>query len=143
MADRSLKIRTLESLALCRSIAQDNLNYYEGIFDAINGGADRDLIGRAMAQKQDFISAVDVILKKHKNTEAQIHIGVVANDRKDIIDERHLADIRQLEHEELFEEALAKCLAETDDEALSELLSHHLTAAHLAVSAIKSSSLKL
>jgi len=133
---------TLKKLALCQTIARDNLSYYGSIFDTIREGADRDMVGRAMAQKQDFISAVEVILNKCRAGSGKDLELLAANDSgAPSVDAAE--ELRQLEHEAMFRDALASCLEKSQDDALSELLSHHIEAAEIAVSAIKSTSLNL
>lgn len=100
------------------------------------------MIGRAMAQKQDFISAVDVVLNSYEIEDSQKQVSVAANDHSHS-DINTSEDLSHLEQEELFKDALSQCLKDTEDEALHELLSHHLEASELAVNAIKSTSLKL
>jgi len=129
-------------LARCRSVARENLIYYETIFESIKEGPDKDMIGRALAQKQDFISAVDVVLNAYEVDESQTQVTWAANDHSysEII---NCEDLRLLKQEELFKDTLSQCLNHMDNEGLRELLSHHLEASELAVSAIKSTSLKL
>ena len=100
------------------------------------------MVGRAMAQKQDFISAVEVILKNYRPKPGIIPEFFAANDSA-VPCSSAGESLRQLEHEALFRDALALCLDKSDDNMLSELLSHHLEAADIAVSAIKSTSLNL
>jgi hypothetical protein len=140
MTSDTISPRHLSHLALCRLIARENLDYYEGVFESLSNGPDRDMIGRAMAQKQDFISAADVLLNAHESEAAQAQTSQAANDHRRTSAEDGL---RHLEHEEHFKDALSECLDKTDDEALRELLSHHLDASELAVNAIKTTSLKL
>ncbi len=142
MSDKNSNRQVINSLARCRSVARENLNFYEAIFESIKDGSDRDMIGRAMAQKQDFISAVDVVLNSYEIEKSRKQASVAANDHSHS-EIKTSEDIRQLEQEVLFKDALSHCLNQTDDEALRELLSHHLEASELAVSAIKSTSLKL
>ncbi len=140
MTDANLDKQTLGRLKTCRSVALDNLWFYNCLYDDMGACTDRERIGRAMAQKQSFIGAVDAILANHgidlKKPETD-----PANDCRDMPQQISPGD--HLEQETGFHHALQDCLSCVNDTLTEDLLNHHLKAAELAMTAIKSTSLKI
>ena len=141
MVDATLSLRTLRALKMCRLVALDNLSFYEGAYYATDPGPDKDAIGRAMAQKQAFLSAIDAIMMNH-GVDLKNHTrSSAANDYND--DSIWTEVGEHLKQEEKFQDALLNCLDNSDDEILTAVIEDHLEAADIAVTALKATSLKL
>lgn len=141
MTDATLTPEALESLRLSRGVALENLRFYECLYDDLEDTVERDKIGRAMAQKQSFIGAVDAILKNHDVSVPRPPSITPVSDCEDILKDIETGE--HLEHEERFCSAVEACINVIDDKLTTELLDHHLRAAEIAMSAIKATSLKI
>lgn len=95
----------------------------------------------AMTQKEAFLGAIDAILNNHNVSVANGRWQDAEYSCDDIMSAENSG--YHLEQEEAFQTAIQGCITATNDEPLSELLSHHLEAADIALTAIKASSLKL
>lgn len=115
--------------------------FYECLYDSLEDSADRDTIGRALAQKHAFVSAADAILKNHDVRKSKMANIVAANDCIDF-DAKAFGG-EHLKQENMFQSSLSKCLATCLDNNVSELIEHHLSAAKIGLAAVKSTSLKL
>ena len=141
MTEAPLGPKALKSLRASRGVALDNLRFYECLYDDLEEGVERDKIGRAMAQKQSFIGAVDAILNNHDVSAPQSPAITPVNNCGDILKDIETGE--HLRHEERFFSALQGCVTDIDDEVTVELLNHHLRAAEIALSEIKATSLKI
>ena len=141
MTEATLTPGALESLRLSRGVALENLRFYECLYDDLEDTVERDKIGRAMAQKQSFIGAIDAILKNHDVSVPQSPPITPVSDCGDILKDIETGE--HLEHEERFCSAVQSCMAVIDDVLTIELLNHHLRAAQIAMAAIKATSLKI
>lgn len=139
MSQDRLSLDILRQIDKCSLIASRNLVYYENVYDKLEDSDDRDIIGQAMAQKRSFVDAMQVVLNSH-----DYPATTAPNNRQ--TDETGADYTRQSQYivqEDLFTSAMSECLTLIGDQEFSDLLLHHLNAAHLASEAIKSSSLKL
>ena len=141
MTEATLTPKALESLRVCRGVALDNLRFYECLYDDLEQTLERDKIGRAMAQKQSFIGAVDAILNNHDVAVPQSPTITPINEYGNILKDIETGD--HLELEERFCATVQICIDDVNDELTTELLTHHLKAAEIALSAIKATSLKI
>lgn len=142
MTEAPLTSESLNCLKVCRGVAIDNLRFYEKIYDGLGEGTtERDSIGRAMAQKQSFIGAVDAILSNHDIEMSIVPVTTPADGNADILGGVEPGE--HLEQEERFCSALQSCIDKADDDLTIELLNHHFEAAKIAVTALKSTSLKI
>lgn len=93
-----------------------------------------------MVQKQSFIEAIEAILQNHginlseDNFDTEVDCGESLQDPQ--LGEHLMQETR-------FTEIIQKCVTLTDDELTIGLLNDHLKAAELAVTSIKSTSLKI
>lgn len=142
MTEADLTTKTLNALEDCRSTALNNISFYESFYDELDDGPDKDVMGRVMAQKQSFVGAVDAVLSNHEINSDETQQNKPANDCDSIIECG--SELGQhLKQEVKFQAALEKCISLTNDEVLEDLLNHHLEAAEIAITAIKSTSLKI
>jgi len=141
MTEALLTPIALSKLKKSRSVALENLKFYECLYDGLDESSERETIGQAMAQKQSYIGAVAAILKNHEVIVSDSPAAAPSG-----VDKETSAEIETGEHliqEEHFTSAIKSCLADIDDKLTIELLSDHLNAAEIAVSTIKSTSLKI
>ncbi len=140
MTSPKLSIEALSHIRLSRKIAIENLDFYTCLYDSLESSSEKDHVGQAMVQKQSFIEAIEAILQNHG-------INLSEDDFDTEVDcGESLQDPELGEHlmqETRFTEIIQKCVTLTDDELTIGLLNDHLKAAELAVTSIKSTSLKI
>ena len=141
MTEPCLTRHSLVCLERCYEMAAESFTYYECLYDEADDSPDRDILGRAMAQKQDFMSATAAIFKNHDFKSSKLDAPVPANDCRQTL--KGKSDGAHLEHEESFLDTMRDCMLTIHDDTISELLEHHLDAAQIALKAIKGSSLKI
>lgn len=141
MTKANLENEVLDKLKTCRSIALDNLKFYECLYDSLEDSSERDNIGRAMAQKHSFVGAVDAILNNHAIDVPDTSITAPANDCRDVLKDIETGE--HLEQEERFYGAVQACIHVVSDNLTIDLLKHHLEAAELALATIEATSLKI
>lgn len=129
----------LRKLKASRLVAMDNLEFYELLYDDMEDTVERDNIGRAMAQKQSYIGAIEAILKNHEISVLGRTISALADDEGDVLQDTEAGE--HLTQEERFYASVQACMSEIEDELTVELLNNHLKAAELAVTTIKATSL--
>ena len=106
MTEASLDKKTLLELKNSRSLAVENLAFYNCLYDDLKEGPSRDAIGSAMAQKQSFIGAIDAILKNHDIDPIEPEKYQAANDCQDTL---NIEVGHHLKQEEAFQKALSDC----------------------------------
>ncbi|WP_026941792.1 hypothetical protein [Hellea balneolensis] len=119
----------------------ENLEFYSCLYDGLDNTSEKDHVGQAMAQKQSFIGAVEAILQNHGINLSAGNNSSDEEDCEDVLQDPELGE--HLIQENRFSEAVKSCIGLLDDEVTIGVLNDHLDAAELAVTSIKSTSLKI
>lgn len=137
MSDPDLTAADISYLSDCRLIASENYAFYEKMYDMITPHVDKDILGRVMAQKKDFIDAVTMLVSSFGQTTSisgprtqELVLSLPANDVKPGSNQDLNAMINL--HETRFDKAMRLTLEQVKDEMTLEVLKHHRDAATIA-----------
>lgn len=136
-----LKPLDVSSLSDCRLIAAENYAFYEHLYDRIVPHFDKDVLGRVMAQKKEFMDVVQKLVASQSMATAavipstqDVFLSLPAKP----MEEQDPARIREFVqiHESRFEEALELTLNQLEDATIVDVMRHHRDAAFLALQAM-------
>lgn len=142
MSAHDLTPEDMSYLGDCRLIAAENYAFYERIYTAKSFLVDKEIVGRVMAQKKDFIDAISSLME---NTEIE-DVATEVPETQDLVltlpsNDQFVLDTDSLHkfvlsHEDKFDQALRRTLENVSCGSIKELLGHHLEAARLALQAL-------
>lgn len=142
MSEPELTALDHSCLSDCRIIAAENYAFYDWMYDTLSSQFDKEIVGRVMAQKKDFIDVIESILDNDEQDTSisdpsktqNLILTLPANDVDDTSEET-IRDFVSI-HEDRFEEAVNQTLKQLTDETTIDLMKHHLEAAQIAKSAL-------
>lgn len=132
----------LECLSMCLHVATENLAFYKLNYQAMRIEPQKSILGRSMAQKKEFIHALNVLFKARPKRRLPVL-------RKDCdiehmpraVDNPNQREVQKFssmlsDHEGRYRQALEVTLSKVRNPATRFMLMNHLEAAKIGLSAL-------